>query len=579
MNTQIRIVRGLTGGALAFALAASAVPAAAQGQLATQQPAETAPALSPLGQAVKQALAAKLGQGSTANDFYRGRGFEPFWIAADGAATDAAVTLIAHLARAGEHALPVGRYDPDGLRAMLTGAGAAPDRIAAAEAALSAAYLRYARDVRSGLLEPRQVDRDLNVHPERPDEGALLTAAAAAVGVNMSDHIAGLAPQSGDYVRLMQQYATFRSAARSDLWGAEVPKGRTMRPGERHARVKALRDRLTAMGDFVPTTADRQAATETLVATAETANDTTPEAAADPAFYDEALAEAVRKFQIRHGLNPDGAVGPATLDAINTGPEERIRQIAVNLERLRWLNRDLGERHVLVNLAGFTMDVMRGETSEFHSRVVVGKAGRYRTPEFSDQMSHMVINPSWHVPRSIASEEILPELQADPTYLSRNGMRLVGSEASEEEIDWSTVTPGTFPGRITQRPGSGNALGRVKFMFPNRFAIYLHDTPSRRLFERDVRAYSHGCVRVAKPLEFAYYLLTGQEDDPAGAFHAWLDRGRERRVDLVNPLPVHLTYRTAWVDPQGVENFRGDIYGRDRKVADALLREGVAIVQ
>jgi murein L,D-transpeptidase YcbB/YkuD len=292
--------------------------------------------------------------------------------------------------------------------------------------------------------------------------------------------------------------------------------------------------------------------------------------------FDDVLVEAVKRFQERHGLNTDGVVGPATLRQLNTTPATRAEQLAVNLERLRWMNRDLGDRYILVNLAGFTMSVMKAGREDFTSRVVVGKARRHRTPEFSEMMTHMIVNPSWHVPRSIATEEILPILRKDPTYLDRKGMRLVGGDAPE---DWTEVTAGTFPGRIVQRPGSGNALGTVKFMFPNRFSIYLHDTPSKRLFSRDVRAYSHGCVRVEKPEEFAAYLLTGQADDPMAHFLELRERRHERRVNLDNPLPVHLTYRSAWIDEDGTEQFRGDIYGRDAKVADALKRAGVTILQ
>ncbi|MEM8843292.1 MAG: L,D-transpeptidase family protein, partial [Pseudomonadota bacterium] len=183
---------------------------------------------------------------------------------------------------------------------------------------------------------------------------------------------------------------------------------------------------------------------------------------------------------------------------------------------------------------------------------------------------------TWHVPSSIAREEILPELQKDPTYLSRKGMRLAGVE-DPHLIDWQMVTPGSFPGRVKQAPGNGNALGRVKFLFPNDHAIYLHDTPSKSLFNKDMRAYSHGCVRVQRPFAFAEYLLAAQQDDPKGYFDTMLSRGKERYVPLKQHIPVHITYRTAWVDEDGQDQFRGDIYGRDARVLAALAQAGVQL--
>ena len=280
----------------------------------------------------------------------------------------------------------------------------------------------------------------------------------------------------------------------------------------------------------------------------------------EPTLFDNHMVTALQSFQARHGLNLDGVIGPATLKQINVSPSTRAEQIAVNLERMRWKNRNLGDRYILVNLAGFTMDVMVNGKSDFSQRVVVGKARKHRTPEFSDEMTHMIINPSWYVPTSIARDEILPKLEKDPNYMANRNMRMVN-------------------GRIIQAPGRRNALGTVKFMFPNRFAIYLHDTPSKKLFQRDVRAYSHGCVRVERPHDFAEYLLTGQYEDPRGYFNSVLNRGRERRVNLDRPLPVHLTYRSAWIDENGVEQFRGDIYGRDSKIAAALKNAGVSILR
>ena len=533
-------------------------------QSTTTQPQPTTPAaaqpavpvLSAEALALQSALQARLGRDSTALTAYAARGYKPIWLNADGTTKPEAKLLTDVLSRAADHALPAAKYKGAELAARLTQSGPA------LEADLTAAFLDYANDVKAGLLTPRRIDRELHIYPERPDHGFLIEQAGRAT--DMASFLDRLPPNDPLYRRLVERYAAFRSIAGQDIWGASVAKGRTMRPGNRNSRIAAARARLTAMGDLDPNVYDEQLAGAqtdgTQIAAADVTTDV-PRLAFDPNLFDEPMVAALRRFQDRHGLNLDGVIGPATLRQLNTSPRTRAEQIAVNLERLRWMNKDLGERHILVNLASFTFDVMRNGKSEFHSRAVVGKAKEHRTPEFSDEMTHMVINPSWYIPTSIKEKEILPRLAKDPNYLAKRNMVMQSN------------------GRIVQRPGRGNALGTVKFMFPNKFAIYLHDTPSKRLFKRDIRAFSHGCVRVERPHDFAEYLRTGQVDNPRGYFNKILKTRRERQVNLDNPIPVHLTYRSAWIDENGVEQFRGDIYGRDRKISRALKSAGVSILQ
>jgi murein L,D-transpeptidase YcbB/YkuD len=296
----------------------------------------------------------------------------------------------------------------------------------------------------------------------------------------------------------------------------------------------------------------------------------------DPTLVDSALEAAIIRFQTRHGLNTDGAVGPNTLAALNTPAEKRAEQVAVNLERLRWFNRDLGHRHVIINTAAFMMSYFEDGARRFSTRTVVGRAGRFETPEFNDELEYIVVNPVWNVPRSIATNEILPELREDPAYLEKNNMELVGAEMPATEIDWSTISRGSFPWRVRQRPGPGNALGDVKFLFPNKYAIYMHDTPAKRLFAKDERDFSHGCVRLEKPFEFAHLLLGYQTADPVGTFDRLRARPGEQWVTLEQTIPVYVTYRTAWVADDGSSQFRGDIYRRDAEVAAALREAGVS---
>lgn len=530
------------------------------GQIAATTP---APTLSADAAAMKSALDQRFGSDSLAVQAYAAQGYAPIWTTAEGGLSERGKVLLDVLADAADHALPVAKYQSAALSAR---AATAASDLAGYEADLSRAFLTYAKDISTGLLDPRSVDRELHIDLEVTDPRDLISGASKAA--NMAAFLDALAPSDPVYRRLVERYAAFRTMASSDIWGSPVAKGRTMRPGERSNRIAQTRARLTAMGDLDPNVYENvydtpsttaKAADGTQLAAADFKTDA-PVLAYEPTLFDDHMVTALQSFQARHGLNLDGVIGPATLAQINVSPATRAEQIAVNLERMRWMNRDLGNRHILVNLAGFTMDVMVNGKSDFSQRVVVGKARKHRTPEFSDEMTHMVINPSWYVPMSIAREEILPKLENDPDYMVNRNMRMVN-------------------GRIIQAPGRGNALGTVKFMFPNRFAIYLHDTPSKRLFQRDVRAYSHGCVRVERPHDFAEYLLTGQQADPRGYFNAILNRGRERRVNLDNPLPVHLTYRSAWIDANGVEQFRGDIYRRDSKIAAALKAGGVSILR
>lgn len=501
-------------------------------------------------------------------DVYAARAYAPVWLAADGAATAAGQALVAALAQAPRHALPAGRYAA-ALDPARTGTPAAR------EIALTRAFLDYARDISSGLLTPRRIDRDMAVIPLRPDRAALLSGIAAAP--DAAAWLAGLAPRTPEYAALLGELDRLRDhATRPDAWGPQVDAGPTLREGSAGPRVLQVRARLAAMGDIPAAVSQARDNGGVVVAANAVTRDAPADAfgAADPQVFDAGLAEAVIRFQRRHGLNEDGAVGPATLAQINTSPAFRADQVAVNIERIRWLNRDLGQRHILVNIAAFQMQVIEDGREIFQSRVVVGTRAN-QTAEFSDEMDHLVINPSWFVPRSIAVNEFLPKLREDPGYLERRGYVLKGVDPWA--VDWHAVTRSTFPGTIRQVPGEENALGQVKFMFPNDFSIYLHDTPQRRLFARDVRAYSHGCVRVEKPTELAHLLLSYQEADPAAAYQSWLDSGRERHVNLEQHVPVHITYRTAWIDEAGERQFRGDVYGRDRLVMDALAAAGVAL--
>ena len=557
----------LASALLASAAGAESLPASATLSVPSATNSETQSAtLSPTASSLRLELAQLYNQSSAVNHFYGSRGYQPFWLTDDGNATAAAWALVNWASAADANALSVDRYPVADLTTRLKQVNPdLPSDAAKLEIAMTQLFLTYGRDISSGLLEPREVNSNIDVQPHRPDPAMLLSGIGTTE--NVAAFLDALVPTHPAYARLLKLYADMREIARTGDWGPEISNGGTLRLGDRGARIEELRARLVATGDMSPTEK---------IATNEVQNDA-ESPRNDPLLFDLALEAAVRRFQSRHGLNTDGTVGALTLGALNTSAAERAGQVAVNLERMRWMNFDLGARHILINTAAFTMAMIENGTTRFSTRTVVGKSGKFQTPEFNDQLEFIVVNPTWNVPYSIASKEILPLLQKDPTYLEQNNMELLGSDLPASQIDWSQVTRRNFPGRIRQRPGLDNALGTVKFLFPNMHSIYMHDTPSRKLFARDRRDFSHGCVRLEDPTGFAHLLLSLQDDDPVGTYDRLRGNQSERWVTIRQQIPVYLTYRTAWLDEDGVRNFRYDVYQRDRDVIAALIAAGVSI--
>ncbi len=334
---------------------------------------------------------------------------------------------------------------------------------------------------------------------------------------------------------------------------APIPAGQSLRLGTRSERVFALRHRLQATGDLPPRGQLSQVGSETT------------DFDIDMTF-DRDMDRAVRRIQRRHGLHVDGIVGPKTLAALNVTVRDRIRQLQRDFEHGH-LPEDLGNRYIVVNIPDFTLRIIDQDREVWSTRVVVGKRKR-RTPMLRATIDHLVLNPYWHVPSRIARQELLPRAVANPSYLAEQQMDIVapgGQVVDPSGIDWTAINPRDFPYRIRQRPGARNALGRVKFMFPNPYSVYLHDTPSRNLFARAERAFSHGCVRVENPLELATYLLRepGRERWTPERVARTVHRGEQTYVKLPQPIDVHFVYRTAWVDDDGTVQFRPDIYRHD----------------
>jgi murein L,D-transpeptidase YcbB/YkuD len=514
--------------------------------------------------AAREAMAARFASHPEVFAFYAARDFAPIWTGEGPEFELRRAALLAALEASGDHGLPRATYDIAGLRAgFATGADIATEL----RAALT--YLDYAQDISAGVLEPATLAEDIHKTTPRQSSEALLSGFASAD--NPMIYLSNLTPQHPQYARLQRAMFDLARVVEAGGWGAPVVAER-LELGDQGPAVAALITRLQAMGYLAE---EPSSASVTL----STANDaqTATEAPA-PALFDDRLVGAVMRFQADNGLTQDGIVGANTLAAINVDAETRLKDVILAMERQRWMNFDRGERHVLVNIPDFHATVVDQDVVTFSTRSVVGHPDpRRHTPEFSDVMEYMVINPSWTVPRSITTREYLPQLQEDPTAQSQLELWSGGQVVDRAQVDFTQYTASTFPYTLRQAPSTSNALGLVKFMFPNPWNIYLHDTPAKNLFARETRAYSHGCVRLQDPFDFAYHLLAPQVDDPEAYFARILATGRETTVRLETPIPVHLVYWTSFVDPDGRLQHRADIYGRNADLWQALEAAGVSV--
>jgi murein L,D-transpeptidase YcbB/YkuD len=460
--------------------------------------------------------------------------------------------LVARLKNAQVDGLRPEDYPSRQLASLADAVGKTDARsLAVVELFFSAAFLEYTSDLSVGRFLPSKVDPNFFLRTRSLDELAALQAMATAP--SLDDFFGACQPDSTYYAVLRVALADYRAMAAKGGW-ATVPLGAPLKPGMSDPRVPALRARLALTDGAAPT----------------------PPGPDDS--YDPALVSAVERFQARHGLDSDGVVGPVALIAMNVPIEDRIEEIVLAMERWRWMPRDLGDQYLMVNIAGFELRrVKDGQVNERMS-VVVGKPYS-RTPVFSDQVRYLEFNPYWTVPADIAVKEELTRLRTNPSSLSALGFEAVsGTKAYDlRSINWNNYGPGNFPFQLRQQPGPKNSLGRVKFMFPNVHNVYLHDTPAQSLFSRNERAFSHGCIRLSRPLDLAYQVLI------AGGVPGWtLERiqdvvaaEKNTVVNLAKPLPVHITYLTAWVDDDGI-NFRKDIYEQDAKLLAALDGKSLA---
>ena len=494
--------------------------------------------------AFSRALAEAASQDQALAGFYRDAGYASLWTSAKDSPRRAA--LMRALSSAAAQGLPEARYNATGLLRAAKAASTQGD-LGRLEVAFSKAFLSYATDLNSGALTPKKIDAGILREIIRPKPADLLQGLAAAE--RPYSYMRSLAPRAPQYARLVKEKLRLETEGQIEtkLSSAKLELGDT------GSAVIALRNRLIQLNYI-----DRSAS----------------------AAYDSQIRRAVQQFQLDQRIEPDGIAGSSTIAALNKTAEQRLAAITVALERMRWMaDTDLGARHIWVNQPSFVADIVDNGRVSFETRVVIGKASKdTESPEFSDVMEYMVINPSWGVPRSIIVKEYLPLLQQNPNAVGH--LQVIdgqGRVVSRGAVNFASYSASSFPYGLRQPPSDGNALGKVKFMFPNPYNIYLHDTPAKSLFANEVRAYSHGCIRLGDPFDFAYTLLAKQSSDPKAEFATHLATKQETTLPLRAPVPVHLVYYTAWPTASGSIGYRPDIYGRDAALFEALVQAGVVV--
>ena len=479
---------------------------------------------------------------------YQRNNYQPFWIE-NGRIGQRAHAIREVLLKSGEHGLKQGDYLLSNIKQFWNSADLSS--LFRLDIILTLAMIRYVADQREGRLQPRMIDPVLFATASDVSVNWPLLLNQAFRAQDMHSFLTAQEPPFEQYRLLKKKLAQYRALEQSGGW-PRIKPGTILKPGDRDARIPLLRTRLSMSGDLASINRS-------------------------DILYDEQLVAAVKRFQVRHNLTVDGVIGSQTLNRINVPVSHRIKQIIVNMERYRWLDRSPKERMVIVNIAGYELLAGKPGTFDLTMPVIVGKT-YHETPVFSDRISSIVFNPYWNIPPSIAQNELLPKLQADPLYLQKQNITIFHSwkpgaeELDSTRIDWKRITQKQMSRYfLRQDPGPNNALGTIKFMFPNSYNVYLHDTPVHALFQRADRALSHGCIRVSQPQELATWILKERGDEwDRSRVRKVVDSGKRLVVDLKRKIPVYILYRTAIVTPDRRISFYDDIYNRDKRLIETF---------
>ena len=485
------------------------------------------------------------------SQFYTANQGAPVWTGADNRAN--LMALISAVRNSSAHGLIPDHYHPSILEGAFVEANSTDTSSTLTDAFLTDVYFTLAHHLRYGKVDPLTIESTWSI--SRPAFNAPAYLQSALAEARISESLEALAPEHEEYLRLQEGLAYYSGAGAEGGWSSingGAPLNEALRPGDQGAHVAELRARLEATGDL-----------------------TTRHAPSDPQLndlYTEDLEVAVRRFQRRAALPADGIVGAETLERLNQSPAERVDQIRATLERWRWIPTDLGARHIRVNIASFQLEAWEDGTRIRTHGAIVGRTYR-RTPVFSADLQYLIVNPWWETPYSIAVRDKLPQFRSDPDVIPAMGYEIRDAEdqiVDSAGIDWDNVSASQFPYRIRQAPGPLNALGQIKFIFPNQHNVYIHDTPSRNLFAEGRRDFSSGCIRIENPLELADWVLNGAQNWSPKELRTVTESGAETRIDLNRSIPVHILYFTTLVDNQGRLQFLDDIYQRDAAVLAAL---------
>jgi len=416
---------------------------------------------------------------------------------------------------------------------------------------LTDAFMLLGSHLYYGKVDPERAGANWELQRKDPNLRLDLELEEALIENKVVRRLNMLAPAHRSYW-MMKKELEFFNDLNEQSWPAILSE-RVIKPGDSSQIIPKIRERLNKL---------RYALSDSISIT-----------------YDGELEKQVKMFQNDWGLNTDGVIGKVTLECLNYPPSRLIDQLKVNMERFRWLPSPAVEKHIVVNIANYRLDLIAGTDTLVSMKAVVGKEAR-KTPVFNGRMTYLVFNPTWTVPNTILQEDVIPELMKGPGYLTKKNMKLIrndGSELAYNDVDWSTISRSKFPYTIRQDPGPGNALGKVKFMFPNAYDVYIHDTPSKSFFARDARAASSGCIRVEAPFDLAVSLLSdAQEWSPDNIRYA-MQQTKEQTVYLKTPVEVEVIYLTAWIDGKGHVQFRNDVYQNDGKVLEALNQKPVEV--
>ncbi len=486
----------------------------------------------------------KLGVPEIVRNFYQYNNYQPTW-----KDKGKIKVLLKHINNSYKLGLSPEDYLQNELKSRLNKMFKSDREKAELDILLTDALVRLAYHLKFGKVVPSTLDPDWNVRRAfTSDDQVAKLHYALRSSDKLQQQLEKISNIGPFYQGLIDALARYRDIEVQGGW-QPIPAGQTIKPGMSDPRMPLIITRLKIVGDLK-----------------------TDNSIDDKLLYTSEIEHAVKSFQHRHGLEDDGVIGKSTLEQMNIPLAQRIKQILVNLDRIRWVNDNLGNEFVVVNIAGFQVYYAKDNKIFWHSRTQVGTRYR-RTPVFRDEITYVEFNPTWTVPPTILRKDVLPKLKKDRGYLKKKNMRIIdrnGKTIDPNSINWSTITARSFPYMIRQEPGPNNALGRVKIMFPNKHMVYLHDTPSKSKFNRAERAFSSGCVRVQKPFELVELLLKDPQKWNQESFRKILDSKKTRQVNLKQPVPVLLLYFTARMGEQNQVYFFRDVYKRDEKVIKAL---------